>query len=186
MKESLHAIDIFGYAYQIGKHGHKPPAHKRGADAEHNQDWHKHHECHYLGQYKVIDRINAHNVKSINLLRNPHRAYFRSDVRPYFPRQNQAENRIGKFQQNDIAGSKTDRISRNQRGGDIKLHLYGNHRADKQRDDDDERDGINAQVYDFHNRATKRNPPFIGYCKRPFQEQAVFAKLPERVGYNHC
>ena len=109
--------------------------HQEGHDGDHAEN---------LRQNEVIGGVHPHNVECIDLLGHTHGAQLRGDVRTHLASQYQAHDGRGKLQEHDFARGITSDELGHPWTLDVDLHLYADHGADEERDEQDDADGIDT------------------------------------------
>ena len=134
-----------------GIHHVAEPAGAEGADdaredAEHHQDGDHRHHGRNLGQDEEVGRVDAHDFQGVYLLRHAHRAQLGGDVGAYLARQDEAHDGRGELQQHDFPRHVAHRPARHPRALDVQLDLYRDDRADEERYQQHDADGVHAQL----------------------------------------
>ena len=96
----------------IRERTYRPSAYQTYGRRNDYQQRHHGYKRQNLRQNEIIGAIDTHNFHRVYLLRDTHRADFRSNVRTHFARQNETQDGARELQQQRLSRQQTYRISR--------------------------------------------------------------------------
>ncbi len=98
-----------------------------------------------LRQDEVRGGVDAHDLQRVDLLGDAHGADLGGDGRSHLAGQNERHDRRGELQDHGFARGVADQVLRNEGRLQVDGHLQGDDRADEDRDDGCEADGVHAE-----------------------------------------
>ena len=129
--------------------------HCRGEDHEERHDADHTHD---LRKDEVAGRVDAHDLESINLLGDAHRANLRGDVRSHLSSQDETHDRARELEEHDLTRGVARYPAGHPGALDIQLHLDADNGAYEERDEQDDANGVDTELRHFLDVLLEEHP----------------------------
>ena len=150
---------------------------------EDHEEGHDRHQAEYLRQDEVVGRIDTHDLQGVDLLRDAHRAQLRGDIGPHLARQDQAHDGGRKLQEHDLARGIARHPMGHPRALDIDLHLDADDGSDEEGDEQDDANGVDAELRHLLDILLEKHPHTLGTREGTPHQNEVFAEGGEPLMY---
>ena len=148
--------------HDTGENGDQPAAGDADQDAQNRQERKEEHRGDDFRQNEIRRGIDTHDLQRVDLLGNAHRADLGSDVRSDLAGKDERHDRRGELQNHRLARGVTDNVTRDEGRFEIDRHLQGDDRADKDRNNGRQSDGVQPERIHFVDDAATIDRELLG------------------------